>query len=64
MGRGKKYQPEQVVVVKGGVKGDQWGGVKGSHLGPAKVVGDCGGEGLWSVAEEAFAPARRVWWGS
>ena len=50
--------------VKGGVKGDQWGGVKGSHLGPAKVVGDCGGEGLWSVAEEAFAPARRVWWGS
>ena len=48
----------------GGVKGDQWGGVKGSHLGPAKVVGDCGGEGLWSVAEEAFAPARRVWWGS
>ena len=60
----RRFRVLLITGVKGGVKGDQWGGVKGSHLGPAKVVGDCGGEGLWSVAEEAFAPARRVWWGS
>ena len=49
--------------VKGGLKGDQGGGVKGSHCESAMFLGDCRGEGLWSVAEEAFAPARRVWWG-
>jgi hypothetical protein len=41
----------------------QYGGAKGSHFRPEKDVWACGGEGLWSVAEEAFAPARRVWWG-
>jgi len=51
-------------VVKGGVKVDQCGGAKGSHFGPEKGVGLAGGEGLWSVAEEAFAPreARLVGW--
>jgi hypothetical protein len=49
--------------VKGGVKVDQCGGAKGSHLNSLEGCWECGGEGLWSVAEEAFAPARRVWWG-
>jgi len=60
---GPDDEREVLGPVKGGVRGDQCGGAKGSHFGPEKSLGDCGGEGLWSVAEEAFAPARRVWWG-
>ncbi len=52
-------------AVKGGVKVDQCGGAKGSHLDTGKHVEECGGEGLWSLAEEACAPreARWVKWG-
>ncbi len=45
--------------VKGGVKVDQCGGAKGSQ----DAWWSCVGEGLWSVAEEALAHARRVWRG-
>jgi hypothetical protein len=66
--RQKQYQNKVTETfasdrVKGGVKVDQCGGAKGSHFGPEKGVGLARGEGLWSVAEEAFASARRVWWG-
>ena len=49
------------LVVKGGVKGDHWGGAK---RGPVIVIRIrmelfSGEKGLWSVAEEAFLPEAR-----
>ena len=46
-------------VVKGGVKVDHCGGVKGSHYKDEDVVVS-GEKGLWSVAEEALLPRSRV----
>jgi hypothetical protein len=49
--------------VKGGLKVDQGGGVKGSHFWVCEGCWGLRGEGLWSVAKEALAPASGFWVG-